>query len=407
MRPNSLDRRHMGEGMKYKPGSFTKNLGGDRNLHKGLRSCYFPGITLDSLTECLYESGIIAKDQALLVNRFFVATTVIRNEEIVLRDALVRESIEREEYDQVLARLYLFAVILNNLGERKKSIQSNPAGAQNHFVRNYLYVEDGWKADRLDVDKHLVPYLSKILAAKSTTVRKFATNLKYFFTQGGFKTKKGKLEVEPETWAPAAVKLFFERYEVQQGPMDTETLVEVAEDKELHKLLGVKHGWLHEWLEGAADAHVSGREGDFAILPVRDKKGTKSKKSKPVRESRQVEVFKRLASNRERLREWYAGQCQICGKKISGRKNETFDSAHIRPLNQGGTDDLGNMLALCPNHHRQLDLGSIGINPKTKEVIVKDKTAPKVLPKLRLHDDHEIDKASVKFQYVKFFKKTL
>lgn len=56
------------------------------------------------------------------------------------------------------------------------------------------------------------------------------------------------------------------------------------------------------------------------------------------------------------LRRIYSGKCQICGF------DEATEVALIRPIEQGGHPALSNMLLLCPNHHRILDLGLITID---------------------------------------------
>lgn len=39
--------------------------------------------------------------------------------------------------------------------------------------------------------------------------------------------------------------------------------------------------------------------------------------------------------------------------------SETFAIHHITPVRSGGTDDVDNLVALCPNHHSIADLGKI------------------------------------------------
>lgn len=62
------------------------------------------------------------------------------------------------------------------------------------------------------------------------------------------------------------------------------------------------------------------------------------------------------------LKHLYSFECQICRTTIDipggGRYAEVH---HIRPLGtpHNGTDVLGNMLVLCPNHHAMCDLGTI------------------------------------------------
>jgi hypothetical protein len=55
----------------------------------------------------------------------------------------------------------------------------------------------------------------------------------------------------------------------------------------------------------------------------------------------------------EHLRELYCGECQICGwapRRSYGA--EICETHHLRWLSRGGSDVLGNLVLLCPNHHR-------------------------------------------------------
>lgn len=47
----------------------------------------------------------------------------------------------------------------------------------------------------------------------------------------------------------------------------------------------------------------------------------------------------------------YGERCQICGYAIS------VDVHHLVPRSKGGSDDLENLVVLCPNHHREADTG--------------------------------------------------
>lgn len=47
-------------------------------------------------------------------------------------------------------------------------------------------------------------------------------------------------------------------------------------------------------------------------------------------------------------------KCPFCGW------TETFEVHHIIPRCEGGSDELSNLVMLCPNHHSLADLGKIG-----------------------------------------------
>jgi hypothetical protein len=68
-----------------------------------------------------------------------------------------------------------------------------------------------------------------------------------------------------------------------------------------------------------------------------------------------TDVVKRDRDLVEELREMYLGECQICGwapRRSYG--TELCEAHHIRWLSRGGTDALGNLVLICPNHHRAI-----------------------------------------------------
>ena len=51
-------------------------------------------------------------------------------------------------------------------------------------------------------------------------------------------------------------------------------------------------------------------------------------------------------------------KCKACDFVFNKRDGEPYvEAAHIKPLSQGGLDDPTNMVALCPNCHKKLDMG--------------------------------------------------
>jgi hypothetical protein len=68
-----------------------------------------------------------------------------------------------------------------------------------------------------------------------------------------------------------------------------------------------------------------------------------------------TEVVRRDRDLTEQLREIYTGECQICGwapRRSYG--TELCESHHVRWLSRGGDDALGNLVLVCPNHHRAI-----------------------------------------------------
>ncbi len=72
------------------------------------------------------------------------------------------------------------------------------------------------------------------------------------------------------------------------------------------------------------------------------------------------------------LKELYDFRCQFpgCGVRIPKRDGGFYvEVAHIQPLRKGGRSVLGNLLVLCPNHHKEIDYGDLEIAEQTAEYI--------------------------------------
>jgi predicted HNH restriction endonuclease len=69
------------------------------------------------------------------------------------------------------------------------------------------------------------------------------------------------------------------------------------------------------------------------------------------------------------LKELYDYTCQICGEIILKPDGSRFiETHHIEPLGEGGIDKPSNMLVVCPNCHKKLDLKTWTINKDTIEL---------------------------------------
>ncbi len=117
--------------MPFRPLSFTKNLGGLEHLHAAIRRAYRPGTTLEQFESRL--PGPLA-NRRLVIVQFFIATRLVGRTEYVVEDALIQTTLA-EPYGTTLARLYLFALLLNMPGQRLKHEYRSPAPAQNEFAR--------------------------------------------------------------------------------------------------------------------------------------------------------------------------------------------------------------------------------------------------------------------------------
>jgi hypothetical protein len=68
------------------------------------------------------------------------------------------------------------------------------------------------------------------------------------------------------------------------------------------------------------------------------------------------------------LKSTYNYKCQYpgCTAKIKMKNGKYYiEVAHIRPFSRGGKSIIGNLLVLCPNHHKEFDFGDLQIINQT------------------------------------------
>jgi len=84
---------------------------------------------------------------------------------------------------------------------------------------------------------------------------------------------------------------------------------------------------------------------------------------KILRKDRQmVDLLKKLMD--------YNCQFPNCNSNIPTKKGLNYvEVAHIKPVFKGGKSIIGNLIVLCPNHHKEFDLGELVISEQNKKVI--------------------------------------
>lgn len=374
--------------MAYRPLSFTKNLGGYRQLHQGIRAAYRPGTTLPDFRERLKSNF---GDRDLLISEFFVATRLVDGVEYVVEDALISTSLG-DEYATTTARLYLFAMLLNMPGQRKKTEHRSPAEGQNEYVRSILHDGNAWRSSKINKDEVLGPWVrSHFNVSGEQTARKIANNFYFFFESAKFDVNQdGYLVTYANDWGPLALRLFFDRYRIHFPEADASQLMDAAAEHELHRLMGVDRTWLDETVPGAAMLYLSGQQEMLVAAPEQPAQEVEP----PGRKTHLITRLNRSSENVLRLHDWYAKKCQVCGNVLSGKEGEPIiEIGHIRPLGSphNGPDRTSNMLSMCPNHHRQFDRGGLRIGPHDHIIEVAADTDPPTLIEMYCHPSHEID----------------
>ncbi len=75
----------------------------------------------------------------------------------------------------------------------------------------------------------------------------------------------------------------------------------------------------------------------------------------------------------QKVKEEYDFKCAFCGaKRFSPEGNPEVESAHIYPVEEGGSDDLRNGIALCKLHHWGFDHGWLSLNDDLEIIVNKE-----------------------------------
>jgi hypothetical protein len=239
-------------------------------------------------------------------------------------------------------------------------------------------------------------------------LRKWVNNNYYMADQCQFiSAPDGHLETFPDTWAAAALRLFFERYRITRPNADASELINAANKQELHKLLGVQKNWLDGILPGAADMFLSAQDVVFTGSEETKAERKAVISGVPVpsdaetrRRETTIQQIIRRTDNRRFLQQTYGGCCQVSGVKLTMPDGSfSTDCAHIRPLGvpHSGRDNVDNMLSLSPTVHRLFDRGCIRIDPDTLRISLLYGNDIPHLPHLDTHPTHGIDKENLKY----------
>lgn len=85
-------------------------------------------------------------------------------------------------------------------------------------------------------------------------------------------------------------------------------------------------------------------------------------------------LTKNLAGIRKHVIERAHGHCQLCGCAAPFKDSEGhpyLEVHHVIPIRDGGKDSLDNLVALCPNCHRKMDVNQDAADKKKLQNIIK------------------------------------
>ncbi len=82
-------------------------------------------------------------------------------------------------------------------------------------------------------------------------------------------------------------------------------------------------------------------------------------------------IYKRNNSNIAKIKLLRGFHCQICGKTIIKKDGSKYvEAAHIKARSKGGRELWNNIILLCPNHHKEFDIGKSEIVSHNENNIV-------------------------------------
>lgn len=121
----------------------------------------------------------------------------------------------------------------------------------------------------------------------------------------------------------------------------------------------------------ALDEVTRGKNLDNLLLEWEQRKSSEA----PEVIERKTNTIKRNISIVRHFKEKYKNKCQVCGFTFLQKNGNYYSEvAHIEPisLRKSGLDSPSNMVVLCPNHHKMLDLGNLNIVTSTQYSIGED-----------------------------------
>lgn len=133
-----------------------------------------------------------------------------------------------------------------------------------------------------------------------------------------------------------------------------------------HSMLNVRKGRDYTAAEVAKIDHLNRLiecEGELRVMEQLAAELT------PQSAKRLVNIIKRDRKVAKNMKKLFGDKCQICGFTFKQKNGKLYSEyAHIRPIHfrEKGIDRPSNGVVLCPNHHKQLDLGYLKILSKTE-----------------------------------------
>ena len=95
----------------------------------------------------------------------------------------------------------------------------------------------------------------------------------------------------------------------------------------------------------------------------------------------------------QRVKELYDNSCQVCGQAVPVLGKRYCEAVPIRPLGapHRGSDSVGNLLCLCPNHRVMFEYGTFGVGDDFGLVGIR------LYRSLRMSPRHRVNKQNLRY----------
>lgn len=128
----------------------------------------------------------------------------------------------------------------------------------------------------------------------------------------------------------------------------------------------------------------------------------------PYRIETEITRIIRDTAMSKQLKSIYQHKCQICEQAITLHDKLYSEAHHLRPLGGAhkGTDEAGNILIVCPNHHVEFDFGAIAIHPIEMTVVHIEKNYRFTGKAISFHRLHKIESLNLAYHIDNVFQGT-
>jgi len=380
----------------HPPGSFSKNFAwhgtGLKKLHEAIQFGFGGKLNEISREEFRGNCGIDDASLQLIPVNFFLYNRISQSQNFVAIDELVYMALTTS-HSLRFDRLSLFSLHLSVGGERAgvNAGISKPALWIKDYVRYELWRDGWWQRAKLDIP-NMDSFFNTVLDAEQDVRVKCRSNYRHLFSLCEYLDGTEKdIDTGADKWIGSAYFLAWDRYlmDQSQDQGQQDELIKYARDSELYKLLGLPEDYVEEYVNEIVKNYIDagclsrfkaqsiklskkiifrnpqGAEVEIESAPIAavNLEALQEERREVIeRKTKAYEAQIRDAKLALRIKQLYNFKCMFCGEKLQvGISPDSFyiEGAHIKGVGKphNGPDSADNLLALCPNHHKQFDRG--------------------------------------------------